>query len=64
MGQLGGFLKIERHAVPYRDSAERAHDYKRVLRERGEEEELAARAAENGAVSLRGPLDAVGETGA
>ncbi|HEY4450837.1 MAG TPA: glutamate synthase-related protein [Solirubrobacteraceae bacterium] len=40
------------------------HDYKRVLSERGEEEELAARAAENGAVSLRGPLDAVGETGA
>jgi glutamate synthase (NADPH/NADH) small chain len=27
MGKLGGFLHIERHAVPYRDSAERAHDY-------------------------------------
>jgi glutamate synthase domain-containing protein 2/glutamate synthase domain-containing protein 1/glutamate synthase domain-containing protein 3 len=40
------------------------HDYKRVLRERAEEEELAARAAQNGGVSLRRPLDAVGETGA
>jgi glutamate synthase (NADPH) small chain len=28
MGELGGFLKIERHGVPYRDPAERAHDYK------------------------------------
>jgi glutamate synthase domain-containing protein 3 len=40
------------------------HDYKRVLGERAEEEELAARASENGSVTLRGPLDAVGETGA
>ena len=31
MGQLGGFLKIERHGVPYRDSAERAHDYREFL---------------------------------
>ena len=34
MGQLGGFLKIERRAVPYRDSAERAHDYKEFLLQR------------------------------
>jgi glutamate synthase domain-containing protein 2/glutamate synthase domain-containing protein 1/glutamate synthase domain-containing protein 3 len=40
------------------------HDYKRVLRERAEEEALAAAAAENGSGSLRRPLDAVGETGA
>jgi glutamate synthase (NADPH/NADH) large chain/glutamate synthase (ferredoxin) len=44
------------------------HDYKRVLRELAEEEELASRAAGNGASptpadALR-PLDAVGETGA
>jgi glutamate synthase (NADPH/NADH) small chain len=31
MGQLGGFLKIERRGVPYRDSAERAHDYREFL---------------------------------
>jgi glutamate synthase domain-containing protein 3 len=40
------------------------HDYKRVLRERAEEEALAARAAENGGVAAGRPLDAVGETGA
>ncbi len=40
------------------------HDYKRVLRERAEEEALAARAAENGGVVAGRPLDAVGETGA
>jgi glutamate synthase (NADPH/NADH) large chain/glutamate synthase (ferredoxin) len=40
------------------------HDYKRVLRERAEAQELAARAAENGAGVLRRPLDAVGEAGA
>jgi glutamate synthase (NADPH) small chain len=34
MGQLGGFLKIERHGVPYRDSAERAHDYHEFLLQR------------------------------
>ncbi len=28
MGKLGGFLKIERHGVPYRDPAERARDYR------------------------------------
>jgi glutamate synthase (NADPH) small chain len=31
MGKLGGFLQIERHGVPYRDSAERAHDYREFL---------------------------------
>jgi glutamate synthase (NADPH) small chain len=28
MGELGGFLKIERHGIPYRDAHERAHDYR------------------------------------
>jgi glutamate synthase (NADPH) small chain len=31
MGKLGGFLQIDRQAVPYRASAERAHDYKEFL---------------------------------
>ncbi len=31
MGKLGGFLTIERHGVPYRDSAERARDYREFL---------------------------------
>jgi glutamate synthase (NADPH/NADH) small chain len=31
MGELGGFLKIERHGVPYRDPRERAHDYREFL---------------------------------
>jgi glutamate synthase (NADPH/NADH) small chain len=31
MGELGGFLKIERHGVPQRDPRERAHDYKEFL---------------------------------
>ncbi|HTR90057.1 MAG TPA: glutamate synthase subunit beta [Solirubrobacteraceae bacterium] len=43
MGQLGGFLKIERHGIPYRDAHERARDYRefmltrpvRELREQG-----------------------------
>jgi glutamate synthase (NADPH/NADH) small chain len=34
MGELGGFLKIERHGVVYRDSAERAHDYQEFLLQR------------------------------
>src|ERR1700752_854051 len=34
MGELGGFLKIERRGVPYRDSAERAHDYQEFLVQR------------------------------
>ena len=40
------------------------HDYKRVLRELAEAEELAARAAGNGDLSAPRPLDAVGEPGA
>jgi glutamate synthase domain-containing protein 3 len=39
------------------------HDYKRVLRELAEKEELAAQADANGAVTAR-PLDAVGGPGA
>ncbi len=31
MGKLGGFLQIERQGVPYRDPAERAHDFKEFL---------------------------------
>jgi glutamate synthase (NADPH) small chain len=31
MGELGGFLKIERHGIPYRDAHERAHDYREFL---------------------------------
>jgi len=38
MGKLGGFLQIERHGVPYRDAAERAHDYKEFLITRPEAE--------------------------
>jgi glutamate synthase (NADPH) small chain len=34
MGQLGAFLKIERRGIPYRDSTERAHDYREFLLER------------------------------
>jgi hypothetical protein len=40
------------------------HDYKRVLGELAEEEARAELAAENGNLSARRPLDAVGETGA
>jgi glutamate synthase domain-containing protein 2/glutamate synthase domain-containing protein 1/glutamate synthase domain-containing protein 3 len=40
------------------------HDYKRVLRERAEEEALAASAAGNGRPAPSRPLDAVGGTGA
>jgi glutamate synthase domain-containing protein 2/glutamate synthase domain-containing protein 1/glutamate synthase domain-containing protein 3 len=40
------------------------HDYKRVLLELAEEEARAALAAENGNLSARRPLDAVGEAGA
>ncbi len=39
------------------------HDYKRVLRERAEEEALAASAAANGSSSAQRPLDPVGEAG-
>jgi glutamate synthase (NADPH) small chain len=38
MGKLGGFLKIERHGVPYRDGAERARDYSEFLIARPVEE--------------------------
>jgi glutamate synthase (NADPH/NADH) small chain len=38
MGELGGFLKIERHGVPYRDSEERSHDYSEFLLQRPVEE--------------------------
>jgi glutamate synthase (NADPH) small chain len=31
MGELGGFLKIDRHGVPYRDPRERAHDFREFL---------------------------------
>jgi glutamate synthase (NADPH) small chain len=31
MGKLGAFLQIERHGIPYRDPAERAHDYREFL---------------------------------
>jgi glutamate synthase (NADPH) small chain len=31
MGELGGFLKIERHGIPQRDPRERAHDYREFL---------------------------------
>jgi len=40
------------------------NDYRRVLRELAEEERRAAIAADNGNLSARRPLDAVGETGA
>jgi len=31
MGKLGGFLQIERHGIPQRDPAERAHDYREFM---------------------------------
>ncbi len=31
MGKLGGFLRIERHGVPYRDPRERARDYREFM---------------------------------
>jgi glutamate synthase (NADPH/NADH) large chain/glutamate synthase (ferredoxin) len=40
------------------------HDYKRVLRERAEEEAIAAQQAPNGALPGDRPLDPVGEAGA
>jgi glutamate synthase (NADPH/NADH) small chain len=44
MGELGGFLKIERHGIPQRDPSERLHDYKEFTLTRPEEE-LAAQGA-------------------
>ena len=38
MGKLGGFLQIERHGIPYRDPAERVHDYHEFLLTRPTEE--------------------------
>jgi glutamate synthase (NADPH/NADH) small chain len=38
MGKLGGFLQIQRHGVPQRDPAERAHDYREFLLQRPVEE--------------------------
>jgi glutamate synthase (NADPH/NADH) small chain len=34
VGKLGGFLKIERHGIVYRDPAERARDYREFVVER------------------------------
>jgi glutamate synthase (NADPH/NADH) small chain len=50
MGELGGFLRIERRGVPYRDSAERAHDYREFLVDRpvGELREQGARCMDCG----------------
>ncbi len=44
MGELGGFLKIERHGVEYRDPAERIHDYHEFLVQKSDDE-LAAQGA-------------------
>ncbi|HEV2820917.1 MAG TPA: glutamate synthase subunit beta [Solirubrobacteraceae bacterium] len=44
MGELGAFLKIERAGQPYRDAAERAHDYREFV-ERRPDEELAEQGA-------------------
>jgi len=38
MGKLGAFLQIERHGVPQRDPAERAHDYREFLLARPEQD--------------------------
>jgi glutamate synthase (NADPH/NADH) small chain len=38
MGELGGFLKITRHGIPYRDAAERVNDYKEFVVDRPDEE--------------------------
>jgi glutamate synthase (NADPH/NADH) small chain len=50
MGKLGGFLQIERHGVPYRDSHERARDYREfmVLRPEAELREQGARCMDCG----------------
>jgi len=31
MGKVGGFLEISRHGIPYRDPAERVHDYREFV---------------------------------
>ncbi len=50
MGELGGFLKIERAGVVYRDPEERAHDYREFVERRsdGELAEQGARCMECG----------------
>ena len=50
MGELGGFLKIERHGVQYRDARERVHDVREFLVERpvGELQQQGARCMECG----------------
>ncbi len=50
MGELGGFLQIERHGIPYRDPVERAHDYREFLLTRpvGELREQGARCMDCG----------------
>jgi glutamate synthase (NADPH/NADH) small chain len=44
MGELGGFLKIERHGSRYRDARERAQDYQEFVTP-GPEEQLRAQGA-------------------
>ncbi|HYF24565.1 MAG TPA: glutamate synthase subunit beta [Baekduia sp.] len=44
MGELGGFLKIERHGIPYRDATERIGDFREFVVPRPDEE-LAAQGA-------------------
>ena len=50
MGKLGAFLQIERHGVPQREAAERAHDYREFLltRPEGELREQGARCMDCG----------------
>jgi glutamate synthase (NADPH) small chain len=50
MGKLGGFLQIERHGIPYRDSHERARDYREfmVLRPEAQLREQGARCMDCG----------------
>jgi glutamate synthase (NADPH/NADH) small chain len=38
MGELGGFLKIDRSNIPYRDAAERVGDFKEFVVQRSDEE--------------------------
>src|SRR5947209_299223 len=44
MGELGAFLKIERHGIPQRDPDERLHDYREFMLTRPDEE-LSAQGA-------------------
>ena len=44
MGELGGFLKIDRSNIPYRDATERVGDFKEFVVQRPDEE-LAAQGA-------------------